>query len=142
MIYSLDGLEGKGKDIPIYRRSHPGASGYINHRSRGRIIESGENREKGEERKKVSKIHQEPDTNTDYSRGKGFARSTYPKVFALYTPCTAIPGGGAAESNHASRFPENFRGGSLISETCIVLSLSSESKEAIETMEETEEAGD
>lgn len=82
-------------------------------------------------------------TNTDYSRGYELANSTYSNAFALCAPHTATSCTGAAESNHASRFPGNLCGrGSSTFTTWIVLSPSSESKEAIEAAEEMEEARD
>ena len=143
MIYSVDGRGEKGNDVPICQQGHPEASEYIDHREK-RENRREERREKRREKeKKISKIQQEPDTNTDYSRGYELANSTYSNALALYTPQTATSCTGAAESNHASRFPGNFCGrGSLTSATWIVLSPSSESKEAIEAAEEMEEAGD
>jgi len=57
-----------GNGVPIHRRGRPGTSEYIGHRE-----ERDDHREEGEEKmekeKRISKIQQEPDTNTDYSGG-------------------------------------------------------------------------
>jgi hypothetical protein len=60
----------KGNSIPICRRGHPGTSEYRYHRGvepKPSRVERRTRKEK--EREKVSKIQQEPDSNTDYSRG-------------------------------------------------------------------------
>jgi len=72
MIYSVDGRGGMGNGVPIYRRGNPGALEYIDHRGGGTESSREKRREKAdrerEKEKKISKIQQEPDTNTDYSR--------------------------------------------------------------------------
>ena len=70
----------------------------------------------------------------------GNNRCAKQRVASLHT---ATSGTGAENSNHAFRFPGNFCGGSsLTSATRTVLSLPSESREAMDATKEIGEVGD
>lgn len=72
-IYNIGGREVKGDRVPVYRQGHPGTSERIDHRGEAESSRGDERqeikKETREREKRISKIQQEPDTNTDYSRG-------------------------------------------------------------------------